>query len=127
MSKRILVIDDDEAVRKSFTLALEDTDCQVDTADCGEKGLEMLAAQKYGLIYLDLRMPGIDGVEAMREIRKTDQETPIYIVTAFHKEFFEQLRAATDEGIAFDVLSKPLGSDQIVTVTKSVLEGPQSY
>ncbi len=101
MSKRILIIDDDEAVRRSFILAFEDIGFKVDTAESGEKGLQMKNQAEYDLIFLDLKMPGMDGVETLRQIRKNDKKVPIYIFTAFHKEFMDQLRVAAGEGEAF--------------------------
>jgi len=127
MNKRILVIDDDESIRKSFTLALEDTAYQVDTAESGEKGIEMEQQEKYNLIFLDLKMPGLNGVETLRELRKIDKDVPVYIVTAFHKEFFEGLKSAGEDGIDFEVVKKPIGGDEIVLVANSALEGATAY
>jgi len=127
MSKRILVIDDDESIRKSFILALEDTEYQVDTAESGEKGVEMEQNNKYDLIFLDLKMPGIDGVETLRRLRKIDKDVPVYIVTAFHKEFFGGLKSAGEDGIDFEVVKKPIGGDDIVLVAKGALEGTTTY
>ncbi len=122
MSKRVLVIDDEEAVRKSFALALEDTDYEVHLADGGEKGLEMNNEAHYDLIYLDLKMPGINGVDTLRAIRKIDKDVPIYIVTAFHKEFLEQLKSVAKDGVDFELLHKPIGMDQIIEVTNAILK-----
>lgn len=119
--KRILVIDDDEMIRKSFTLSLEDMEYQVDTAETGEKGLEMKKEGKWDLIFLDLRMPGMNGVETLREIRKIDTDVIIYIITAYHKEFFDELEIAVKEGMDFELLKKPVEKDQIVEVVKGVL------
>jgi len=123
MKKRILAIDDDYAVRKSFVLALEDTPYQVDTAESGEKGIEKAQKVKYDLIYLDLKMPGMNGVETLRELRKIDSEVPVYITTAFYEEFFDQLKSAAEDGIDFELLRKPISADQLIMVTESVLEG----
>ncbi len=125
MNKRILVIDDEEAIRMSFTLALEDTGFEVDTAESGEKGLQMKKDAEYDLIFLDLKMPGMNGIQTLREIRKTDKEVPVYIVTAFHEEFFEKLKIARKEGLDFEVLKKPIGNEDIVLLTKSILGGVQ--
>jgi len=125
MSKRILVIDDEEATRMSFTLALEDAGFQVDTAESGEKGLQMKKDAEYDLIFLDLKMPGMNGIQTLREIRKTDKEVPVYIVTAFHKEFFEKLKIARKEGLDFEVLKKPVGNEEIVLLTKSIIGQPE--
>lgn len=127
MSKNILVIDDEEGVRKSFILALEDTNYQVDTAESGNIALKKLKSNQYDLIFLDLKMPGLNGIKTLQKIRKIDNKVPIYIVTAFHKEFLNELNSVRDEGIKFELVKKPLNSSQIVMITKSVLEQPQSY
>ena len=123
MSKHVLVIDD-EAIRKSFTLALEDTGYQVETAESGEKGIEKTQSTRYALIFLDLKMPGLDGVATLREIRQRDKDVPVYIITAFHNEFFQQLKSVVRDGIDFEILKKPIGSDRIRLITKGILEGP---
>ncbi len=123
MSKRILVIDDDVGIRKAFVLALKETGYQVDTAETGEEGIKMERSNKYDLIFLDLKMPGMDGIEALREIRKVNKETAIYIITAFHKDFMDDLKAVEEEGMDFELIKKPIHSEQILLVVKSVLEG----
>ena len=122
MSRRVLVIDDDDAVRKSFRLALEDTDHEVKTADSGEEGLDEMRANKYDLVYLDLKMPGLDGMATLHELRGIDPDVPVYIATAFHAEFLDQLRNASEDGLRFEVLEKPIDADQIVSLTQNTLE-----
>ncbi len=117
----ILVIDDDDAVRKAFDLAFRDTSYRLETAESGEKGIEQEAEGKYDLIFLDLKMPGLDGVQTLREIRKIDADVPVYIVTAFHVEYFEKLQAASVDGLSFEVMQKPVGRDQIIQVTAGAL------
>lgn len=127
MSKRILVIDDEEAIRKSFLLALEESGYEVDTAESGEAGIEMQRKTKYDLIFLDLNMPGISGVETLREIRKQEPGLPVYIVTAFYREFLKDLTSVEKDGIGFELLKKPIGADEILLVTKGALEGPIQF
>ncbi len=127
MSKRILVIDDDEAIRKSFILTFEDAGYQIDTAESGEIGLGMRQKSKYDLIFLDLKMPGMNGVEVLRQLRKIDKEIPIYIITAFDREFFSQLKSAAEHGLDFEVLRKPVDSEQLVLMVESILERPTAY
>lgn len=127
MSKRILIIDDDKFVRESFMFALEDLGkYSVDAAESGEKGLDMMRNQTYDLVYLDLKMPGMNGVETLFELRKIDATVPVYIVTAFHQEFFQELNEAVEAGIQFEVLKKPIDTDKIVYVTKNILEKPHN-
>ena len=125
MSAHILVIDDEEVVRKSFSLALEDSSYQVETVGSGEEGIERVRANRYDLIFLDLRMPNLDGVATLRQLRAIDLDVPIYIVTAFHAEFFSQLKRAAEDGLRFDVIEKPVGSARISLITRNVLESPQ--
>ncbi len=127
MSRQILVIDDDLAIRKSFTLALEDIDCQVDTAESGEVGIDKASNTEYDLIFLDLRMPGINGVETLIRLRDDGCKMPIYIITAFHEEFMDQLRVAANEGYEFEVMQKPIESQNLVRITEAVLGGVGTY
>ena len=118
MSINILVIDDEEAIRKSFILALDDTGYNVETAESGEKGIEKAGETDFDLIFLDLKMPGLDGVETLRELWKTGRTIPIYITTAFYDDFLDQLQSATDDGISFYLLKKPVDGDEIRAIAE---------
>jgi len=122
VSTNILVIDDEEAIRKSFTLALDGTGYNMEVAESGEKGIEKARETNFDLIFLDLRMPGLDGVETLRELWKIGQTVPIYITTAFYDDFSDQLQSATDDGISFYLLKKPVDRDEIRWIAKIVSE-----
>ena len=106
MGKHILVIDDDPKVRKSFSLTFEDSPYHIETAESGEQGVKKAKNMIFDLIFLDLKMPGMNGVETMRELRSMNRDVPIYIVTAFHMEFFNQLQSAMQDGLDFELLRK---------------------
>ncbi len=125
MRKRILVIDDDEDIRKLFQMTLNDSEYRVDAVESGKEGLQRLKGSKYDLVYLDLMMSGMDGIETLREIRKIDDQVPVYIITGFQNAFLEQLKSVQKEGLIFDLMEKPIGSNTIINITKGVLEGPQ--
>ena len=91
MSRKILVIDDEDAIRKSFVLALEDTPYGVETAESGKKGIALFGDTPFDLVFLDLKMPELNGVETLTELRRMNSSVPIYIITAFYEEYFEQL------------------------------------
>ena len=120
--KRILIIDDEIIFRKLFSRALEDTPYAVDTAESGEMGLELFKKSRYDLIFLDLYMPGISGIDVLREIRKTDNEVPVHIVSAFYKEFLEELNIAANDGLKFEITHKSVTLDQIVLIAQETLE-----
>ncbi|MGZ5012083.1 MAG: response regulator [Methylobacter sp.] len=117
MVRKILIIDDDPAVRAAFKLILED-DFLVREAESGLQGIEMTLAERPDLIFLDLRMPGIDGVEVLRRLKAIDDTLNIYIVTAFANEYMEQLKGIHEEGIQFELASKPLSSVQIRNIAQ---------
>jgi CheY-like chemotaxis protein len=119
--KNILVIDDDASVRDAFCFALADTSCDVTVAESGEEGLQRLREREMDMVYLDLKMPYMDGVETLRRIRDENFNVPVHIVTAFAEEYMEPLRRAADEGLDFSLARKPLGRGQIREITESVL------
>ncbi len=121
MTQRILIIDDDEAVRDAFELALRDEDYDLVTADNGETGAQLAITTEVDLVYLDLSMPGIDGIETLRRIRAAKPALKVYVVTAFNRDFFEDLVDARAEGLSFELLRKPLDRKEIIEVTTAIL------
>lgn len=120
---KILTIDDESAVRDGFKLALEDNDdIEVFEAENGLQGVEQFKQHQPDLVFLDLKMPVMNGAEALKAIRDIDNDVPIYIVTAFAKEFFEELEAIRDTGMKFDVAAKPLSLMQIEQIVNATLQ-----
>ena len=67
-------------------------------------------------------MPGMNGIETLSQIRAEDKEIPIYIITAFHKDYLEAITDIYEEGLKFEIAHKPLSMDQIVEISTEVLE-----
>ncbi len=127
MSKRVLVIDDEQAAREAFVYALDDEPYAIETAASGEEGLIKAQAQRPDLIFLDLRMPGIDGVETLRRLQVCCAEVPVYIVTGFRKEYVSALEQAARDGLTFEVTDKPLDDEQIRAITHTVFGPPKTF
>jgi CheY-like chemotaxis protein len=125
MKRRILIVDDDAEVLWLFSKFLERRDREIETASSGKQALERVRAGPFDLILLDLKMPDMDGTETLREIRKIDPEVPVYIVTAFQAEWEDRLRRMSEDGIAFELLRKPIERRELLLAVESVLEGPQ--
>lgn len=121
MSKRVLIIDDDDAVRGAFQFALSGGEYELITADNGEDGARLAIDNDVDLVYLDLRMPEMDGIETLRRIRARKPSLKVYLVTAFHRDFFEDLVEARAEGLTFELLRKPLDRGRIKEVTTAIL------
>ena len=122
MNKYILVIDDDLGIRESLSLVLGDAGYQVDTVESGEQGIERVRNNNYDLVFLDIKMAGMDGIETLREIRKMGKKIPVYIITAFQKEYFRQLEGAMQDGIDFEVIEKPFDRKRLLLLVKDILE-----
>ncbi len=120
MTNNILVIDDDPAVRSAFKLILEEEGYKVREAEDGLQGIAMVEIERPDLIFLDLRMPGINGVETLRRLKMLDKTLNVYIVTAFAAEFMDQLKDAHNEGLQFELASKPLSASQIRNIAQVV-------
>lgn len=84
MSKpRILVIDDEGIIRVSCKKSLEPEGFDVDTASSGAEGLELFEKGSYSLVLLDIKMPGIDGMEVLSEIVRKRPGQPVMIMTGY--------------------------------------------
>jgi CheY-like chemotaxis protein len=119
--KKILIIDDDEGVRTSFLAALEYGDYRPTAVPSGIAGVESAARDCPDLIFLDLNMAGIDGVETLGRLRRLYPDVPIYIVTGFAGEFLEPLKALRRQGTAFELARKPLTVSEIRAIADGVL------
>ncbi|WP_020676472.1 EAL domain-containing protein [Geopsychrobacter electrodiphilus] len=78
---RILTIDDEESIRTSFRLYLEDFDYEVLEAKNGREGLALFTSEKPDLVLCDLRMPEVDGLEVLSRVRESSPDTPIIVVS----------------------------------------------
>jgi len=127
MRKKILIIDDDKHVRYSFILILKNQGYIIKAVESGEKGIEELSKDDdYDLILLDLKMPGMDGIETLKHIRSINSKIPVFIVTAFQEEYLSDLKEITIEELKFELLNKPLDRNQILMSIGEVLESPSN-
>ncbi len=122
MKNLILIVDDHYAIRKSFELAFMDMEYKLLTAESGVESIRAIESQNFKLIFLDLKMPGLSGIETFKEIRRIDPDVFIYFITAFHQEFLEDLDLLIKDEQEFELLQKPIDDEKIMTLTQSVLK-----
>jgi len=82
-ASRILVVDDDESIRKSFTVALTGAGYLVDTADNGKQAIEKSNANFYNLALIDIRLPDMEGIDLLTAIKETTPKMVKVIVTGY--------------------------------------------
>jgi len=114
----ILVIDDDEIVCSLFKDTLEDAGHRITTINESSKGLELVKSQDYDLVFLDLKMPGIDGAELFRQIRVTKPELPVTIITGYPDS--DLMMSALEYG-PLGVMNKPFNASEIITAANNYL------
>jgi two-component system nitrogen regulation response regulator NtrX len=118
---RILIVDDEPGIRQSLSGILEDEGFTVESAENGESALDLLARSIFDLVFLDIWLPGIDGLEALDRIQRIPQsDRPVVVVISGHGTI-ETAVKATKLG-AYDFLEKPLSIDRVLLVTKRALE-----
>ncbi len=118
---RIMVVDDDPALLEALpeTLRLRMNGVTVDTADSAAAALDRIASQNYDAIVTDIKMPGMDGLALLSEIRARRPDTPILIITG-HGEHALAVQAL--RGGANDFIQKPIDRDHFVASLRRAIQ-----
>jgi two-component system NtrC family response regulator len=118
-TRTILVVDDDESLRRVTELQLEEAGYRVLTAASGEQALRILEEQSLPLVITDFKMPGLSGMELLKEVRSSFPETSVVMITAFGtvNRAVEAMKAG-----AYDYITKPIAYDELVLVVNRAME-----
>jgi two-component system nitrogen regulation response regulator NtrX len=119
MNGKVLVVDDEENVRLSLEGILSDEDYRVETAGSGEECLELIDQKSYDVVFLDIWLPGIDGLDTLRELKA--RNPGLYIIMISGHGTIETAVQATKLG-AFDFIEKPLSLEKIVLSANHALK-----
>jgi DNA-binding response OmpR family regulator len=117
--KPILVVDDEKNIRLTLSQSLESLEMTVQTAVNGEEALQMLRDRSFGLVFLDLKMPGMDGMEVLLRIKEDWPKIRVIIITAHGS--IESAVEAMKLG-AVDFIQKPFSPGEIRELATQVLE-----
>jgi two-component system response regulator PilR (NtrC family) len=116
---KILVVDDDQGIRDFLEIMLSREGYEVTCAPDANKALHQCKKEKYDLILTDLKMPKIDGIEFLKEIKEICQETMMILMTAYASP--ETAVSAMKEG-AYDYVEKGFDVDDIKTIISGALD-----
>ncbi len=119
MMYRVLVVDDDRDLRLTVASALSENHFEVDQAENGEEAVNRVTAGKYDLVLLDVNMPKMSGMEALKEIKAHDPSIIVLILTAFAN--IRDAVESTKEG-AYNYLEKPIKADNLVYLVEKALK-----
>ncbi len=118
---KLLIIDDERGIRNTLREILADEGYEVEVAENGKQGLEMAQAKAYDLIFSDIKMPEMDGMEVLAALKNADEPTdcPVVMITG-HGDVETAVQAL--KAGAYDFLVKPLDLNRILITTKNALE-----
>jgi two-component system nitrogen regulation response regulator NtrX len=119
MKPRVLVIDDEAAIRDALRMILEYEDYQFTGAASGHEGLAQAQRDRPDLVLLDIKMPGTDGMEVLRKLRALDDTLPVVMISGHGTTAtaVEAIKAG-----AIDFLDKPLSSERVIVTVQNVLK-----
>jgi DNA-binding NtrC family response regulator len=120
-SPAVLIVDDERNIRLTLSMALEALKVPVDTAESGEEALHKLTEKSYSLMLLDLKLPGLDGLEVLRRVTDKYPQLKVIIITAYGS--IEVAVEAMKMG-AIDFLQKPFQPMEVRDMVRRVLQAP---
>jgi CheY-like chemotaxis protein len=120
-SRKVLVVDDDPAVRKSIDRVLTSKGYAVITAENGEEAMRKLNDEKYDLVYTDIRMPGMSGLDVAEQVKARKPWTPVVIITGYGTDAAEARAKAA--GVS-SFVHKPLSPTMIEDSARDALATP---
>jgi DNA-binding NtrC family response regulator len=119
---KVLVVDDEEIVRRSYVRTLADDDCKVEVAWNGTQALQAVERHPVDVVLLDLRMPGMDGMAVLKAIKAQWPEIEVVVITG--NPSVDSAKAAIAMG-AYDYLAKPVDPDDIRHATQCAMKHKQ--
>jgi DNA-binding NtrC family response regulator len=111
---RVLVVDDEEVVRLGYRRVLSTDSFRVMAAGNGPEALDLMAGDRFDVVLLDLRMPGMDGLDVLRAIKERWPESEVVVVTGYPS--IDSAKEAVKLG-AYDYLAKPVVPDTVLRAT----------
>lgn len=122
MPGKILLVDDNDAYNDSIKDILEDEGYEVETADSGEKACIIAEHTRFDLVLMDIKMPGMNGVECFLRMKAHNPEVKVILFTAY--ALTELIKKAQANGV-LAVLKKPLDIDKLDKILLDTLKGPE--
>lgn len=110
MADKILLVDDEAGIRKVLGISLEDRGYEVLTAENGKEALRLFREENPSIVLTDIKMPGMDGIEVLRKIKKENPDTEVIIITG-HGDMELAIQSIKHE--ATDFITKPINDDAL--------------
>ncbi len=119
MNKKILVVDDELSMREFLEILLKEEGYHVHTANDGKMAAQKIKEDDYHLVITDIQMPGMNGLDVLKEVKKVSPATEVIMMTAYASA--ESAVEAMKQG-AYDYITKPFKIDEIKLIVKNIFE-----
>ncbi|WP_129595897.1 response regulator [Anaerophilus nitritogenes] len=119
MNKKILIVDDEKNIRMTLKHCLKEEGYEIDSAVNGEEALKKSIEEEFDLMLLDIKMPGLTGMQVLSKVREKGSKIDVIMMTAYGT--IEKAVEAMKLG-AIDFISKPFTPDEIRSIVKEVLD-----
>ncbi len=116
--KNILIVDDEETVGIGMSEMLRDAGFDASYVTSGEKAIEAMSHRPYGLVFMDMVMPGMDGLETFRSLKKLNPDARVILFTGYFKDADKSIYEGVREGMIDVYIRKPFFTDEIVQTAR---------
>jgi len=114
----ILIVDDEEVVRHSHLRSLEGTNCKTRAAEGGKEAIQVMEQNPADVVLLDLRMPGLDGMDVLKIIKERWPDSEVVVITGY--PCIDTAKQTVRLG-AFNYLTKPVGPDEVIKAANDAI------
>ena len=114
----VLIVDDEEVVRRAHIRSLADTGCHTQAAEDGHEAIRVMEQHPCDLVLLDLRMPGLDGMDVLKTIKERWPESEVVVITGYPT--IETAKEAVRLG-AHNFIAKPVGPDDVIKAANEAI------
>lgn len=114
----VLIVDDEEVVRRAHIRSLADTGCHTQAAEDGHEAIRVMEQHPFDLVLLDLRMPGLDGMDVLKTIKERWPDSEVVVITGYPT--IETAKEAVRLG-AHNFIAKPVGPDDVIRAANEAI------
>lgn len=118
---RVLVVDDEEAVGLGMSEILKDNGFEAAYVISGKDAVETVRKNPYNLVFMDIVMPGMNGLETYREIKKIKPDVKVVLFTGYFKDAHDIVLRGVQEGMIDEFIRKPYFADEIIKTARKHL------
>ncbi|HHD12022.1 MAG TPA: response regulator [Deltaproteobacteria bacterium] len=124
--KRVLIVDDEETIGLGMSEILRDEGFDAHYVTDGKSAIEEVKKRKYDIVFMDIVMPGLNGLDTYREIKKIREDIKVILFTGYFKDAEDVITQGVREGMIDEFIRKPYFADEIIRSVKKHIKRRQT-